>query len=222
MRWAFWRRDAADADSGARSGRARDDSGDDPAALLRIRTRRRVIGAAALLLAAAVVVPMLLDSTSRPVPDTVSVTMPSEKTPFKPRLEAPPAIEDKTAVGSTPPVEAPPVAPQTAAAAPPPAPAPKTETVASAPKAVVETAAKAAGDDEKFALQVAALSKSASARELVARLKKAGFTAYMETTATPEGTRYRVRVGPFAKRDDAQRMSERMRAAGFTAALVGA
>jgi DedD protein len=55
-----------------------------------VRARRRLIGAAALLLAAVIVVPMVLDPAPRPVPDTVPIDIPSEKTPFNPRLPLPP------------------------------------------------------------------------------------------------------------------------------------
>ena len=96
MRWAFWRKDDGAPPAGRSSRtaeRAFDDADPgraDPAQALRVRARRRLIGAAALLLAAVIVVPMVLDPAPRPVPDTVPIDIPSEKTPFNPRLPLPP------------------------------------------------------------------------------------------------------------------------------------
>ncbi len=50
----------------------------------------RLIGAAALLLTAAIVVPMLLDPEPKPTSDNIAIDIPSEKTPFTPRLTLPP------------------------------------------------------------------------------------------------------------------------------------
>ncbi len=217
MGWAFWRRNegASGEDSPGASER---DSETDPAAELRVRTRRRLIGAAALLLAAVFVVPMFLDSTPRPVSDTIKITVSGEVQPVKP---APPetaaapvvakaeAVPDAAKVESAPTVakvEAAPVEPAVKAVVQAPAPAP-TRTTA---------------EGEKFALQVAALSSVGAANQLVARLKKAGFVAYVEPIKTAEGPRHRVRIGPFANRDDAQKAGEKLRAAGFAAAVVGA
>jgi DedD protein len=61
------------------------------AARIRVRMRRRLIGAAALLLGTAVVVPMMLDPAPRPLPDNIPVDIPSERTPFAPRLSLPPS-----------------------------------------------------------------------------------------------------------------------------------
>lgn len=65
----------------------------DPTAELRVKARRRLIGAAVLLLAVVVVVPAVLDPTPRTLPDTIPIEIPSEKTPFTPRLSLPPLPE---------------------------------------------------------------------------------------------------------------------------------
>jgi len=113
MKWAFWRSDAASAPAvGSRTASARairaiteesDPSRADPAIALKIRARRRLIGAAALLLAAVIVVPMILDPAPRPVPDTVPIEIPSEKTPFTPRLPLPPVPDPSQVQGAPPP-----------------------------------------------------------------------------------------------------------------------
>lgn len=214
MRWAFWQRAEATPDGDAgRSAPDRDDA--DPAAELRARSRRRLVGAAVLLLAAVIVLPMLLDSTPRPVPDNVVITTAPAPASVKPIVERVPAeqapaeraVPIQSASGLQPPVEPPAMA---EAAAP-----------EAAPKASKAAEAPVANAAEKFALQVAALSTSTAAAGLAARLKKAGFKAYVEAVATAEGTRHRVRVGPFASRDEAQRVADRLKAAGFSNALVG-
>jgi DedD protein len=110
MKWAFWRASDATSESSRSSTRkaAIDDSDPgraDPATLLKVRARRRLIGAAALLLAAVIVVPMVLDPAPRPVADTVPIQIPSEKTPFTPRLPLPPVPDPAPGQGG--PVEAP-------------------------------------------------------------------------------------------------------------------
>lgn len=69
----------------------------DPTAELKVRTRRRLIGAAALLLAVIVIVPAVLDPTPKPLPDAIPIEIPSEKTPFTPRLSLPPLPEPAAA-----------------------------------------------------------------------------------------------------------------------------
>jgi DedD protein len=99
MGWLFWRsKKLAQPESASTKKRppaVDPDTGErlDPATQLRIRARRRLIGAAALLLAVAIVVPMVLDDTTRPVADNVPIDIPSEKTPFTPRLSLPPVPE---------------------------------------------------------------------------------------------------------------------------------
>lgn len=94
MKWAFWRRSDADSDAGStardrtRAVDGRD--GDVDAAAIKVRARRRLVGAAALLLAAVVLVPMLLDPAPKPVADNIPIEIPSERTPFTPRLPLPP------------------------------------------------------------------------------------------------------------------------------------
>jgi DedD protein len=109
MKWAFWRRDpaAVAGREASRRGNRGDDDADpgrtDPATALKLRARRRLIGAAALLLAAVIVVPMVLDPAPRRVPDTVPIDIPSEKTPFTPRLPLPPVPDPGQLQGGPPP-----------------------------------------------------------------------------------------------------------------------
>ncbi len=205
MGWAFWRRNNEKA-GGDSPGSAERETDTDPAAELRVRTRRRLIGAASLLLAAAFVLPMFLDSAPRPVSDAVTITVRGESQP----VNSPPQPAPTVPVAS---VDSAPA--ETRVEAAPAEQKAKAATVTPEPT-------RATAEAEKFALQVAALSSVGAANQLVARLKKAGFVAYVEPIKTAEGPRHRVRVGPFLSRDDAQRISEKLRAAGFAAALVSA
>jgi DedD protein len=72
----------------------------------------------------------------------------------------------------------------------------------------------------KFAVQAAATSTEAAARDLSERLRKAGLTPYTERIQTADGPRFRVRVGPFAARDDAEKVRARLKAIGIAANVV--
>jgi len=98
MNWAFWRprKPNSSGRAGSKAGLGPDESTavsagrpSDAAAQLRTRARRRLIGATVLLLGTAVVVPMLLDPAPRPLPDSIPIDIPSERTSFAPRLSLP-------------------------------------------------------------------------------------------------------------------------------------
>ncbi|MGZ9059995.1 MAG: SPOR domain-containing protein, partial [Burkholderiaceae bacterium] len=187
-----------------------------------VRARRRLIGAAALLLTVAIVVPMLMDPEPKPVSDNIAIDIPSEKTPFTPRLALPPVP-----------------APENVPVAPPPEVAPPAERGEELPtkavdgKKVEEQRARAllegkskpgpAGANEKatrFAVQAAAPASETAARDLAERLKKSGLAPYLEKVDTKQGTRYRVRLGPYASRDEADDVRSRLKAQGISANLV--
>lgn len=210
MPWPFSRNahESADGESGAGDGRRGGTR--DPAGELRSQTRRRLIGAAALLLAAVIVLPMLLDTTPRPVREDIAITVASPPPTQKP-ADGAPAVEEKIA-------EPAPVPDQKPATAEPPKEVPVQPRP---PAPAAKPAAAVAAPVEKFAVQVAALSSPKAAKDLAARLKKGGFSAYVEAVSTSEGTLHRVRVGPFASRDEAQRTAEKVKAAGHKASVVG-
>src|SRR5512135_3288133 len=113
MGLAFWRSKKRAADAGERPASRpplpQDDDVDprlDPAAGLRARARHRLIGAAALLLAVAIIVPMVLDPEPKPVSENIPIDIPSERTPFTPRLSLPP-VPAADAAGTPPPDQAP-------------------------------------------------------------------------------------------------------------------
>lgn len=213
MNWAFWR-----AKQPAGAAKADADDAQDPAAELHGRTRRRLIGAAALLLAAVIVLPMVLDSTPRPVPDTVAIDIPSDKTPFTPRLSVPAPVVPAASAPAAP--SAPP-AKKADAAPKPEQPAAAEDARPSASSAAAKESApapQAAG--ASFALQAAALAHDSAVRDLVAKLKKAGFAPYTEKVSTKNGERIRVRVGPYASREDAERARAKLKSLGIDAGVV--
>ncbi len=220
MKWAFWRDRQAGSARKSGADDAREQTGSDPAAELHARTRRRLIGAAALLLAAVILVPMVLEPKPKPIPDSVAIDIPSDKTPFTPRL-SPPAPSSTAAVSPTPPAAEAPAkkkepAPSKEAQKPSDAPAVKAPAAAAAN--ATSSAAPAAG--ARFALQAAALSSDAAARDLLARLKKEGFSPYTEKISTRQGDRIRVRVGPYSTRDEAEQARARLKALGINAEVV--
>ena len=224
MPWPFSRNEpeSADKDAGDGNGRGRRAEARDPAAELRAQTRRRLIGAAALLLAAVIVLPMLLDTSPRPVRDDISIAVVSPPPPVQTPADKPPAVDERIAEPTPvqseppPPVEVSPKPAKTPQ--PPPLPQPAQP---ARPAAAAQPAAAATPPTDRFAVQVAALSTPAAANDLVARLKKGGFAAYVETVTTADSTLHRVRVGPFASRDEAQQAVDRMKAAGHRATVVG-
>jgi DedD protein len=257
MGLAFWRSKKRTASAGdkpaSRPPLSQDDDVDprlDPAAGLRARARHRLIGASALLLAVAIIVPMVLDPNPRPVNENIPIDIPSERTPFTPRLSLPPV--PAADAGTPPPDQAPVVAPAKAepktdarveAKAEAKSAAPATPKPPSEPKAAAkaetktdeatpskaEVARKAPEPPEtaapaskagKFAVQAAAPASEKAARELVERLKKGGFTTYTEVVETKDGVRHRVRIGPYATREDAEKARARLKAQGINGNLV--
>ena len=189
---------------------------------MRVRARRRLIGAAALLLTVAIVVPMLLDPEPKPTSDNIAIDIPSEKTPFTPRLTLPPVPAPEN-VPVAPPPEVAPCRGKGGDPAPKVVEAKKVEEQRA--RALLEGKSKAAttGASDKaarFAVQAAAPASETAARDLAERLKKSGLAPYMEKVDTKQGARYRVRLGPYASRDEADGVRTRLKAQGISANLI--
>ncbi len=222
---AFWRRNENAADTRPKRASSRS-TGEtaargEPADAVRVRARRRLIGAAALLLTVAIVVPMLLDPEPKPASDNIAIDIPSEKTPFTPRLTLPP-VPGPENVPVAPPQEVAPIPekPDDVARA---AEAKKIEEQRA--RALLEGKSKSvaigAGDKTaRFVVQAAAPASETAARELAERLKKSGLAPYMEKVDTKQGARYRVRLGPYASRDEADGVRTRLKAQGISANLI--
>jgi DedD protein len=240
MNWAFWRRrkpratgpgrtDARQSGPAARSDESSVDDGGGragQAARMRVRMRRRLIGAAALLLGTAVVVPMMLDPAPRPLPDSIPIDIPSERTPFSPRLTLPsdsgsPAAAPAAGHGGSEPVDEPPTpAPGETA---PPAPADRKSGAADAEPAATAMPAAAApahAEQARWIVQAAALSNEGAARQLSERLSKAGMAPFVERTGSGAAVLYRVRLGPFSSREAAGRTRKHLHAMGVGSNVV--
>ena len=220
---AFWRRKESADPRPKRSSRSTDETPGrgEPADAVRVRARRRLIGAAALLLTAAIVVPMLLDPEPKPTSDNIAIDIPSEKTPFTPRLTLPP-VPAPDNVPVAPPQE---VAPMPERAADPTKAAEAKKVEEQRARALLEgkskTAVTGTGDKTaRFVVQAAAPASESAARDLAERLKKSGLAPYMEKVDTKQGVRYRVRLGPYASRDEADGVRTRLKAQGISANLV--
>ena len=222
---AFWRSKDSAADTKKRASPAVSTdpavARAEPADIVRVRARRRLIGAAALLLLVVIVVPMVLDPEPRPVSDNIAIDIPSEKTPFTPRLALPPVPS-----------------PENVPVAPPPEVAPAPERIDDLPAKVTDgkkadeqraralldgksNAKPAAGEKgARFAVQAAAPASETAARDLAERLKKSGLAPYTEKVETKQGARYRVRLGPYASRDEADGVRTRLKAQGISANLI--
>ena len=244
--WRFWRRQGSSSTaasaSASRASRL-EESGDaaNPAAALRVRARRRLVGAAALLLAVVIVVPLVLDPAPRPVADNIPIDIPSEKTPFTPRLALPPAAES----GSAPIVPPPEVGEPDSTGAPPPAtpaaPAPATASHAgegmkaaaperspstratpekpaaekpSAEKPVTEKAAAEKAAPEKAASRPATATAGGS-EESRARELLEGHAAAGAAVGVARGGHIQVQVAALGSETAAEELSTRLRGAGF-------
>ncbi len=215
------------------------------AAAIRVRMRRRLIGAAALLVGTAVVVPMMLDPAPRPLPDNIPVDIPSERTPFAPRLSLPTearppgSAQGAAAAGAASATAAKPAEPS-AAGQPaqghggtelvdqPPDSAPASAPGAGESKKGLPAEAGSAnsaptaapGDAGAWFVQAAALSSENAARQLSERLNKAGMAPFIERTESAGSTLYRVRLGPFPSREAAVKVRRHLHAMGVGSNVV--
>lgn len=190
---------------------------------LKKRARRRLVGAIVLVTAVAVVLPMVLDPEPKPTGQSISIQIPSpdagvlsaKPEPLKPADVPAMAADDAPKAETKPGVKAAEVKAEAVAEARPEtqaAPAAKAE--APAPSAKPDATAKAkdapktkeaAKTSGGFAIQVAALSDAARAKELQAKITGGGMKAYTEVVQTARGPVTRVRVGPYASREAAEK-----------------
>ncbi|MFP5411657.1 MAG: SPOR domain-containing protein [Gammaproteobacteria bacterium] len=207
---------------------------------LKRRARRRLIGAVALTLLAVIVLPLLLEDEPPPgSPLAVRMTPlpPAAETTPEPvpipdhtppsRVEPSPASAPRAAQ-----MEIPRAAPGGAPATPVPPPKPepvkpvppKPAPIAVAPPrpkpppppAAVEPVPKPPVGNERYVVQVAALSDAGKVRALEVQIRGAGLPVYTDRL----GTLTRVRVGPFSTRPDAEAAVRRLHAQGMKEAQV--
>jgi DedD protein len=208
---------------------------------LRRRARRRLIGAIALVLALVIVPPWLMDLEPRPVTTDLKVEIPAQETS---RLKPPAAAAKAPESAPAPAADAakadkPDAAPKGEAkpASPPALEKPKAETPK--PPAKAETVARAAPADaarkgadagraeailnaEAFVVPLGAFAKKENAKQLEARLAKAGVKHYTESVAVAGGEQTRVRAGPFPTREAAEATREKLKGMGLAPGPVTA
>ncbi|MDO8248812.1 MAG: SPOR domain-containing protein [Rhodoferax sp.] len=146
-----------------------------------------------------------------------------------PAERAPVAV--KTDVKPTPKAEvrAAPKPPAEAEAKPAPAPAPKApvpDSDGARAKALLNATptppAKAvvAETDARVVVQVGAFADVDKAREVRAKLERAGLKTYAQVADTKDGKRTRIRVGPFATRADAEKAAAKIKSLDLPAAIL--
>jgi DedD protein len=193
--------------------------------VLRRRARHRLIGASVLVVLGVVGFPLVFDTQPRPVSVDIAVDIP-DRANSKPLVSASSATKPLAAGAALDPKEEV-VVPSKAASKADPKPEPKVEAKAEtksdanpktdAAKAEAKPADdKSAASDNKdnaprFIVQVGSFSEDSKAREVRAKLEKAGYKTYTHVATTKEGPRTRVRVGPFTSRDEADKVAHKIK-----------
>ena len=72
----------------------------------------------------------------------------------------------------------------------------------------------------RFVVQVGAYADDAKAREVRARLEKAGLKTYTHVAETKDGKRTRVRLGPFSTKDEADKAAARAKSMNLQATVL--
>lgn len=87
-------------------------------------------------------------------------------------------------------------------------------------QALLEDKPPAAADAGRYVVQVGAFAEADRAREVRAKLEKAGLKTYTNVAETKDGKRIRVRVGPFATKPEAKKAAEKIKQLDLPAALL--
>lgn len=90
-----------------------------------------------------------------------------------------------------------------------------------ASSAVKTSAAAGPIDAARFIVQVGAFADADKAREVRAKLERAGIKTYTQVLDTKDGKRTRVRVGPFVSRAEADKAAARIHGLGLSASVLG-
>ena len=202
----------------------------DDANLLKRRARRRLVGAIALVVLIVVVLPVILDQQPRPVPQALTVQIPSQDgAPFKtrvlPPLQSPPVALQKgesTQAAKDPSNKATPAEPEPASRSR----APKKESAKTADKERAKTQvtearrAQALLNDVGFVVPLGAFTNPDNATQVRDRAASAGIKSYIENFKGQQGEQTRVRAGPFASRDAAEKARDKLKSLGLEVGQV--
>lgn len=186
---------------------------------LKRRARRRLVGAIALVTFVVIILPLILDKEPGPVGPPLSVQIPDQQSGgFSPRVApAAPLAGDNKAQSAAPVAPAP--ARKAAPAAAKPAPA-QEQKAPKAPGKAEELRAKAALNDETWAVALDAFSDNKNVKQLRAKLSAAGVKFYTEPVDTGKGKLTRVRAGPFASKEAAEKARAKLEAIGLKPGAV--
>jgi DedD protein len=191
-----------------------------------INLKQRLVGAVVLVSLAVIFIPMILDGRDpsvnyitksnippKPERDFVSRIIPLNPSPVpQPEILEPKVISEPLKTDSEPMVDAEQPAEAEARtqkkdqkAAPQPVAKPKPK-VAAKPKAV----AKPKTGLSAWAVQVGSFSSKENAYALRDKLRKQGFTAFVDTLYNKDTPAFRVRVGPEIKREQADALQAKL------------
>ncbi len=176
------------------------------------RARRRLIGAIALVVFVVIALPMVFDREPRPITHDLAIRIPSQDTPFKPRLapEAPKAEE---------PVALPPQPEPNKAEQKPAEPAAKAieqpKAKPAEPKVAEAKPAEAKSARSAFIVPLGAYSNAANAKQVRDKVAAAGYKTFAETIKGAKGDQLRVRAGPFASREAAEQARAKLKLLGL-------
>jgi DedD protein len=87
-------------------------------------------------------------------------------------------------------------------------------------QAAAQDPASAAADGGRYVVQVGAFAEADRAREVRAKLEKAGLKTYTNVAETKDGKRIRVRVGPFSSKPEAKKAAEKIKQLNLPAAVL--
>jgi len=181
--------------------------------VLRRQARHRLIGATVLVLLAVIGFPLVFDTKPREVAPDIRIDMPDRERvlpnqpPSPPAAAVPAPVADADLAANTQPVKVveKPSPPQAIEEELPAKPEPKTKP-----------------DDAalRFIVQVGAFEQDSKAKEVRAKLEKAGIKTYTHIAQTKEGKRIRVRVGPFATKEEAQKTVDKIKSLQLSATVL--
>jgi DedD protein len=207
----------------------------DDATLLNRRARRRLVGAIALVVFVVIVLPIVLDQQPRPVPQNLTVQIPSQdggpfNTRVLPPLPSPPVAQQKSE-------PSPKATPQGNSGAIRPGPKVEAATGANsraAAKSGVKSAAKESAkvqlaearraeallNDAGYIVPLGAYANPENAKQVRDKAAAAGFDSYTEKVEGPKGEQTRVRAGPFQSKAAAEKAREKLKSLGLTVGQV--
>ena len=181
--------------------------------VLRRQARHRLIGATVLVLLAVVGFPLVFDTKPREVAPDIRIDMPDKERvppnqpPAPPAAAVPAPVADADLAANTQPVEV----------VEKPSPPPAIEEELPAPP---EASTKPDEVAPRFIVQVGAFEQDSKAKEVRAKLEKAGIKTYTHIAQTKEGKRIRVRVGPFASKEEAQKTVDKIKSLQLSASVL--